>query len=289
MIKLIASDLDGTLLDKKQKISPVNLQAIRQAQAAGICFVISTGRNYDTIEPMFEEYDFRCVSLLQNGAEIRDENGSILSVTNMKKEDVLTCTNILEAHNLHAEYMTNKGVYTIYSKEQAFEFMVDRMRCLRPDMSRASLADMVPETVFFKKLHYAEGIDELMQQQFEIRKMITFHENPDVCRSVRAELEVSADICASSSYPTNIEINHKKAQKGIALKNLIGTMGIKPEEVAVFGDGLNDRSLFTEFKNSYAPKNAVSEIQNLAGEIIGYHDEDAVGAKILSFLRRSAK
>lgn len=284
MIKLIASDLDGTLLDKKQRISDKNLNAIKTAQEKGVRFMISSGRNYDTIEPMFEEYGFRCACLLQNGAEIRDEEGRILAVTNMDKPDVAACTQILESHGLHAEYMTDQGVYTIYPKDQAFEFMVDRMRCLRPDLSRQELARMVPETIFYKKLHYADGLQELLDGEYQIRKMITFHEDPDFCAGIREELTEKVDVCALSSFPTNIEINHKQAQKGIALKNVIQQMGILPEEVAVFGDGLNDWTLFTEFSHSYAPANAVPEIKEIAGEIIGYHDEDAVGKKILELI-----
>ncbi len=283
-IKLIASDLDGTLLDKKQRISPVNLDAIKKAQEKGVRFMISTGRNYDTIEPMFSEYGFRCACLLQNGAEIRDEQGHILGTVSMDKADVITCTEILEAHGLCAEYMTNQGVYTIYPRDKAFAFMVDRLQCLRPDLSRAELEKRVPESIFFQKLHYADGLEELLRDEYEVRKMITFHEDAEFCSRIRTELEEKADICALSSFPTNVEINHKQAQKGIALRNIIGKMGILPEEVIVFGDGLNDWTLFTEFSRSYAPENAVPEIKALAGEVIGYHHEDAVGKKILELL-----
>lgn len=284
MIKLIASDLDGTLLDKKQKISPVNVSAIKKAMAKGIRFMISSGRNYDTIEPMFSEYGFRCACLLQNGAEIRDEQGTVLSAISMKPEDVIRCTEILNSYSLLSEYMTNQGVYTIYPKEQAFSFMVDRMHCLRPDLSRAELEKMVPETVFFQKLHYADGLESLFERKLEVRKIITFHDDPQLCSKVRAELEEKVDICALSSFPINIEINHKQAQKGIALKRIIEKMGILPEEVVVFGDGLNDKTLFTEFTQSYAPENAEPEIKAMAKEIIGYHYEDAVGKKILELI-----
>ena len=65
-----------------------------------------------------------------------------------------------------------------------------------------------------------------------------------------------------------------------AIKNL----GIQPEEVAVFGDGFNDISLFELFEHSYAPANAESTIKMMASEVIPSNNDDGVGIKINELL-----
>ncbi|MGN0144898.1 MAG: HAD family hydrolase, partial [Clostridium sp.] len=57
MIKLIASDMDGTLIDTNHNISEENLKAIKEAQRNGIKFAIVTGRAYDDVRPIIEKYD----------------------------------------------------------------------------------------------------------------------------------------------------------------------------------------------------------------------------------------
>lgn len=87
-----------------------------------------------------------------------------------------------------------------------------------------------------------------------------------------------------SSFPVNVEITNAQAQKGWGLEKAIEVMGIRREEVAVFGDGMNDYNMFTCFPRCYAPENAVEPIKALAKEVIPRHDEDGVGKTILRLL-----
>ncbi|MFR6488184.1 MAG: HAD family hydrolase, partial [Clostridium sp.] len=72
MIKLVACDLDGTLLDEAHQLPLRNIQAIHNLQQAGITFMAATGRNYQSVAPMFEKEGIRCDCLLLNGALITD-------------------------------------------------------------------------------------------------------------------------------------------------------------------------------------------------------------------------
>ena len=62
----------------------------------------------------------------------------------------------------------------------------------------------------------------------------------------------------------NVEINDLEAQKGIILAKVVEKMGIKKGEVVVIGDSFNDYSMFTEFEESFAMGNAISEIKEIA-------------------------
>jgi hydroxymethylpyrimidine pyrophosphatase-like HAD family hydrolase len=119
----------------------------------------------------------------------------------------------------------------------------------------------------------------------EVRKMIVFNPNPEINEKNRPLLQKEfPELSILSSYPENIEINHKLAQKGSGLMQAIEKMGIKPEEVAVFGDGYNDISLFEQFSNSYAPENAQLGIKAKASEIVPSNNDNGVGIKINEIL-----
>ena len=81
MIKLVACDLDGTLLDENHQLSQRNIQAIHGLHKAGITFMAATGRNYKSVAPMFKKEGIHCDCLLLNGALITDAHGKRLSHT----------------------------------------------------------------------------------------------------------------------------------------------------------------------------------------------------------------
>ena len=69
MIKLIASDMDGTLLNSNHKISKENLEAIKKAEEMGVKFAIATGRIYEDVEPLLKENGIKCQCIVLNGGE----------------------------------------------------------------------------------------------------------------------------------------------------------------------------------------------------------------------------
>ena len=72
MIKVIASDMDGTLLGLDHKVAPRTLEAIHRAQEQGIRFMIATGRNFRSAMEELEELDLECDYLVGSGAEVRN-------------------------------------------------------------------------------------------------------------------------------------------------------------------------------------------------------------------------
>lgn len=284
MIKLIVSDMDGTFLNNRQEITEYNRSSIEYAHSKGAEFMIATGRNYTTIQPMLQQYDITCSCMLLNGAEFRDRKGSILKQTPISYEKGSELIPLLEQQGFYPELMGSEGFYSIYSKEQAGINMMGRMRCLHPQATEPELEALMPDSVFYRKLQYVDGLEELQNRGIEILKAIVFHQDIRLIEETKKKIHRLGGLIASSSFPNNIEINDIHAQKGIALKEFIQEQGIEKEEVMVFGDGLNDYSLFTEFPNSFAPVNAMKEIREIAGTIIESNEEDGVGKTIFRYL-----
>lgn len=284
MIKLIVSDMDGTFLNNRQEITEFNRSAIDYAQSKGIEFMIATGRNYTTIQPMLQKYEITCSCMLMNGAEFRDREGKILKKIPISHEKGRMLIPLLEKQGFYPEIMDSDGFYSIYTKEQAKESMIGRMRCLRPKATEQELETLMFESIFYQNLKYEDSLEDLWQKGIEISKIIVFHQDISLIEETKKKINQLGGLIASSSYPVNIEINDIHAQKGIALTEFVKERGIRKEEVMVFGDGLNDYSLFTEFPNSFAPVNAMEEIKMIAGTIIESNEKDGVGKAIYQYL-----
>lgn len=290
MIKLIVSDMDGTLFNSEQRISPLNLAAIREADKQGVRFMIATGRSMDTIGPTADKYELKCGFILMNGAEVRDESRSIISTINIDSNIIEELADKLDRQGYIPEYMTNQGAQICGSKEKMELNMCYRMLCL--DRSHTlTLEEAVEQgksSVFMNTLTRNDTIKDMLKKDLEIRKIIVFNPDAEFNTKNRLELkEVFPDLSILSSYPENIEINAKYAQKGYGLEKAIEKLGIKKEEVAVFGDGLNDLSMFELFPNSFAPANAETEIKEKAKEVIPSNNDDGVGKKIFELLYKN--
>lgn len=136
----------------------------------------------------------------------------------------------------------------------------------------------------FNSLIRLKSYEELQERGILFSKTIVFNQDTAVIADTKKKVMELGGLVATSSYPTNVEINDIHAQKGIALSEYIAERGIKKEEVMVFGDGLNDYSLFTEFPNSFAPENAMEEIRNIASEIIESNENNGVGKTIIRYI-----
>ncbi|MCM1494916.1 MAG: Cof-type HAD-IIB family hydrolase [Bacteroides sp.] len=284
-MKLIVTDMDGTFLNQNQEITEYNRSAIEYAQSKGVEFMIATGRNYITIQPMLERYHIRCSCMLLNGAEFRDKEGRVVKKTPISYEKGAELIRLLESQGFYPEIMSGDGFYSIYSKEQIKPGMLGRMRCLHPYASEAELEELMLDSIFYQELQYADSLNALEQQGVELLKLIVFHQDRKLIEETKERIHQLGNLTASSSFPNNIEINDIHAQKGIALTEYVQEQGIEKEEVMVFGDGLNDYSLFTEFPHSFAPVNAMKEIREIAGTIIESNNEDGVGKTIFRCLK----
>ena len=131
MIKLIASDMDGTLLNDDHMISEENLKAIRKAQEMGRHFTIVTGRDYGAVKSYLEECNLKCECILSNGAEYRDVNGNVIESVYMNKDSVKIVFDILNDARLCIQLMTNKGSY-VTNKESDKKAIIDRFKLFNP-------------------------------------------------------------------------------------------------------------------------------------------------------------
>lgn len=266
MIKLIASDMDGTLLNDHIEISDANAQAIKRAQNEGIHFVIATGRDYPGGYPMVKEKGIKCPFIGLNGAQYFDEDGKNIYNRGLEKKIVNQLLDIFAQHEVHDELMTNNGIYS-KNKEERLDILAGFLQDINPDLTfeeaKQNALDRVEEmdVTFISDYHHVVEDDKLI-----ILKMACHSEKGEsVLGPLREQIEAEVpNVAVTASSRKNLEINHVKAQKGTAVAEYAKKHDIKPDEVMTLGDNINDLSMLKWAKYGTAMANGVPEAKEAA-------------------------
>jgi len=265
MIKLIAADMDGTLIGKNREISKENIEAIKEAQKNGIKFAIATGRAYCDVEPLLHKYDLQCDCVVLNGAEYRDVNGNIVEHTYIEKSRVVEILDTMKSKDISIEIYTDDGFYTTNTKEETLEGMVKRSLAFHPELKdEEEKIKYAKNNLHFKNMKYITDMNKFLKRDNKVAKFVSFAQSEEIINKLRKKMEVLKGLAVSGSFGTNIEVNHMDAEKGKILAKVAQKLKIRKDEVVVLGDGLNDYSMFKEFENSFAMANAVDEIKEVA-------------------------
>lgn len=280
MIRLIASDMDGTLIDRNHSISKENLIAIKEAQSRGIKFAIVTGRAYDDVRPIIEEYDLNCECVALNGGAYYDKDGNILEAIYIDKSKVRDILTIMLNGDFSVEIYTDRGYYTTNTKDEMWNGMLKRSKTFYPHLTEEERIEVAKKNPHFVEMNYITNIDEFLNSDINISKFVTFGETEEEVKKLRKEVEKLEGLAISASFSTNIEVNDIKATKGAILAKVAEEFGMNRDEVMVLGDGLNDYSMFKEFTNSVAMDNAMTEIKEIAKYITDSNDNSGVAKAI---------
>ena len=129
MIKVIASDMDGTLLGDNHKVAPETVEAIREAQAAGIRFMIATGRSYNGAMEELKGLDLGCDFIVGSGAEIRNPKGEILKSIGFTYEVCNEVAKVLEEYPISVLYCAGPYEYRVGTPEEVRRGLFVRFSC----------------------------------------------------------------------------------------------------------------------------------------------------------------
>jgi Cof subfamily protein (haloacid dehalogenase superfamily) len=281
MIKLIASDMDGTLLDAEMRISQENIEAIQYAQSHGIEFMVATGRNRSEALPALEEAGIDCAMITLNGAQVFDQEGNVVCSAPIDLETTQTILDILDEHQIYYEVSTNKGTYS-ESKEQRIENFAAHIAETMPHLTHKMAIAMTVARLEFLPIHFVDSIHELIvQDEITILKIICFHKEGAVYLGPAAKkINAYDELFVTSSGENNIEINHRAAQKGIAVSHVALNRNIDMKEVMTIGDNLNDVSMIQAAGVSFAMGNALSELKEYAKYVTEPNVQSGVGKAI---------
>ncbi len=250
MIRLIATDLDGTLIPHGRKIPEPVLQALQKALDLGIQVVPASGRSLAAVPPEILGLSGLRYVISSNGAMVQD----------LQKNQVLRRVLLPapEAAEL-LRFLHREKVYScVYSENQIYNW-----RALPENLERYYPSRM---TIFHQNPQ--EDLAAFLEQRgLGIEKIFVAVWDREQRNKIRRELDRWTDAQVTSSSLWNLEVNRKGADKGSALAWLAGMLKISREEVAALGDNENDRTMLAFAGRPAAPEDGTPETKALAGEL----------------------
>lgn len=282
MIKLIVSDLDGTLLDEPNSISKINLDAIGYAYKKGARFGFATGRDFASVNSIKSLLDQDPLLILGNGAVIYDGDGTIVGEDFFPNQYLEEVAGILNRRGVSHMIFTTDGFYTTTDAADVRRKFLERIAVV----ASREIAEIF-ETSKDKPCNNLVRIADMGEftRTKKIIKVEGFHINPEPVEAAKHDLEKYTELSHLSTGKNNVEITNITAQKGLALKKYIKRAGLREDEVMVMGDSHNDLSMFENFPYSFAPENSCAEIKEKAYRVVKSCKEHGVSQAIYEFIK----
>lgn len=282
MIKLIASDLDGTLLDEPNRISKINLDAIEYAYQKGAKFCFSTGRDLQSVKDITYLLKHKPVLLLGNGSEVYDEDENLVIQNFFNNKYLEEVCEIMNKHDVPHMIFTTDGFYTTTNPVEVRRRFIERIGKIKNQEMAHIFATNMDKPC--NNLVQIEDIQEFAKTK-KVLKVEGFHYNSKPVEDVKKVLEKFTELSHLSTGKNNVEVTNLTATKGLALKRYCEYANIKEDEVMVMGDSHNDLSMFEFFKYSFAPENSIQEIKDYAYKVVKSCDEHGVSQAIYEFIK----
>jgi Cof subfamily protein (haloacid dehalogenase superfamily) len=271
MNRIYISDLDFTLLDSNARATEKTLQGIKTLNKNNIDFTVASARSVKSIQAIFPNMEFKLPVIEFNGAFISDfSSGEHLVINSINGVYVKEIIDFAEKNDLHPAYSIFDGekdmLYVPETTNHGQEwYYMDRINNNDPRLQK--------EKYVFEN----NGTDQIVCLTFigTLKDMEPLGCFLSSC-SFSGEISVSFYENKYSGEWFWITVHAARSQKHLAIKDLIKITGKEDHEIIVFGDAGNDKSMFEVADRAYAVSNADDIIKELATEIIGHHEEDAV-------------
>lgn len=278
-IRIIALDLDGTLLDSQKRLSEANRAELERVAGKGILVVPTTGRFFGMMPPAVRDLPFVRYAITINGAQVYNrETDTAIVREEIPLETALSIMDMLDRHDVIYDcYRGNWGWMTAALQDKAADYATNEhyLKMVR------EFRNPVPEL----KCHLRETVSD-----GDVQKIMLFSRNGD--RKIAEEcLQVITkeinnrfpEIKVTSSTWNNIELNIASAHKGNALKRFAEHLGLGLENCMAFGDGMNDFTMIEAAGCGVAMANAEPELKRVAKIVTVSNDENGV-AEVLKTL-----
>lgn len=282
---MIALDMDGTLLNSRKDISPENLAALLEAQAAGCEIVIATGRFSGDAWRILKPYGFRHWLISSNGAMTHSPEGEVLSTTPMRPADMADAMRWLDREGYYFEVTSNRGIHAWLRHHEALLAQLEPLKAAQPDADIPRLRDVITTWSVQKGYRPIESIEALLALPEEWHNMLVISFTPDRLTEGMAHFRRWNRLTLSTSWRYNFELMAPETSKGNALSALGQRLGIPMADTMAIGDNHNDLSMLTAAAYGVAMGNADAVIRAQCPIVTHAHDDHGVAKAIHAFLK----
>ena len=275
-IKIVAIDLDGTLLTTNKRITPYNLALLNKMMLNGVILVIATGRPLVGIDIAIRSIPNIRYVLTANGARVVDlETGETIIEELLDYQKAIKVLELLDKYDCLKEIFYDGQGYIskedmdkvhLYHKKQEICEYVRQSRMAVPDIMEVAKAN-------------SGGAD----------KAHAIFADMSIRKKVLNELEIIGGLNLKDSLSYNIEINKLGVDKGSSLIRLGEILNISRQEIMAIGDGDNDIEMLEMAGLGVAMKNARDGVKRVADYVTLSNDEDGVAKAIEKFVFQQEK
>jgi len=265
-IRVIAADIDGTLLDDTSSLTMRTIKAVNALEEKGIGFIICTGREYGICGLMFSVLKPKLPVVCSDGGEVVNPlDGRAIFHNPLPKEESAPFLRLCAELGLDYSLTSYDGAYFPPGSKirTLYEFYSDR--------AKEASAEGFP-------MYTIEDVEELMP--LEHNKVILRKDHPNFPKA----LEYLEKHCPGSEYTYSgqmlADVVRRGNDKGEGLRIAAETLGLKPSQFCVFGDSMNDVPMFKFAGLSFAMDNASDEVKAAADAIAPANTRDGVAQVI---------
>ena len=270
-IKMVAFDLDGTLLNSEKKISEATRKALEMAIEQGVVVLPATGRPLVGVPQELKDFPGIQYAVTANGARVVDmKTGETVCESTVSLEIAEKVLDIFDEYNCHQEIFAN-GVS--YANENR----------------KANIYD------YFKSAHHAEYtlntrtfVESVRMKARELgmplEKVQAMFCDEASFLDAKNKLDQLEGIVFTDAIGNNWEVNRAGTDKGNALIELGKILGIERDEIMALGDGMNDYAMIEKVGFGVVMENGTEEMKKIADYITVTNDEDGVAKAIQQFV-----
>ena len=289
MYKLIAMDIDGTLLNSYGEVSLKNKEAIELALKKNIEVVLTSGRMPKAILPIANEIKADKYIISGNGAAIYDvQNDKIIYNSYLTKKKVLEIIDICEKNSMFYNVYTNDVILT---KSLSYNILFYHNENKRNPEDKKIKINIVDDIYKYVEEYGKEDFLKVTicdNDKFVFRSIMNKMNNIknvdvlEVAHMSRKIIRHGSEEHEIAYYYT--EITNKNVNKWTALKELLQLLGIKKEELITIGDNVNDKEMIENAGLGIVTGNASPEMKKIADETVASNNEDGVAEAILKHI-----
>lgn len=281
--------MDGTLLNEELTITNRTVDAILNAQNAGIEFAVATGRAFNSGYPIMKERGIASPFISLNGARLFNEKQELQFSRKIEQKDLEELIQIIEHHNVQSQLVTQKGTYSNNSIDDHIRAYKQTFKNINPSITEDTVTNYVRNHLKRNEIQQVDGYAFIVENP-DIQLLKIFLGSATDQSSLEKIEQIIAqnlpDLIVTSASTGNLEINHVQANKGQAVADLVKMRGYSRDQVITIGDNINDIPMLKWATHSYAVDNGHQLAKKAARYPAPSHEENAVAKIIENVLSR---
>lgn len=281
MYKLVAIDLDGTMLNSYGIVTENTKKAIKETIQKGIDVIIASGRPIDSIKSIANEIGSKNYFIAGNGALIYDiQEEKILYENYLSKEKVLEIIKMCEENSIAYNVYTDKTILSTALKYNVLYYYKENLKKPEDKQTHINIVENMYSYIKnmneekFLKITICDENKSIFQSIIKKLDKIEEIEVLDVSHMSRKMIQQGTEEIPIEYYYT--EISSKNVDKWYAIEYLISKLGIKKEEVVAIGDNINDKKMIEEVGFGVAMGQSTPLLKEIANYITKSNEEDGV-------------